>query len=121
MSNVITLVQGEDRTLTFTLKEVDSNGVTTYMDLTGATEIELRAADSGSGFVFFKLTLLEIEIVDAKGGVFKATMSDTKTALLKLGQQQNLEVIIDFGSPSAGDRRIAQLFKAITVVKRLYP
>ena len=37
--SLITIVQGEDRTLTFTLQEVDANGVTTYMDLTGVPRL----------------------------------------------------------------------------------
>jgi hypothetical protein len=119
--SVITLVQGEDRTLTFTLQEVDDKDVTTYMDLTGATAIEVRAANASASYESFTLAASEVTVLDAKAGIFKVKMSDAKTALLKLGADQNIEVIIDIGAPSAGDRRIAQLFKAITVVKRLFP
>jgi len=117
--STITLVQGEDRKLTFTLQEIDEKEVTTYMDLTGASEIEVRsaAASSGTPYISFKKTDTEVTILDAKGGIFQVTMSDTKTGLMKLGSEQNLEVIVDIGS----ERRIAQLLKSITVIKRLFP
>jgi hypothetical protein len=119
--SAITIVQGEDRTINFQIKEVDASDVTTYMDLTGATEIELRAPDASTGYISFKLSTSEVTVIDSKNGIFKVKMSDTKTALLKVGSSQNIEVIIDIGAPTAGDRRIAQLLKAITVVARLYP
>lgn len=115
--SVITIVQGEDRSLNFQIKEVDSSDVTTYMDLTGATEIELRAPDNSTGYISFKLSNAEVAVIDSKNGIFKVLMSDTKTALLRIGQSQNIEVIVDIGS----ERRIAQLLKAITVVSRLFP
>lgn len=118
--SLITIVQGEDRTLTFTLQEVDSNGITTYLDLTGATEIEVKAAGT-SGTVSFKLTAAEVSILDSVGGVFKVQMVDSKTSLLRVAPDQNLEVIIDIGSHPSGQRRIAQLLKAISVVRRLFP
>lgn len=118
----VTIVQGEDRTLTFTIKEIDSNLVTKYMDLTGATAIEVRAPDAALvSYISFTMAGSEITVIDAINGTFKVKMSDTKTALLKLGVEQNLEVIVDIGAPPGGDRRIAQLFQSITVVKRLFP
>lgn len=119
--SAINIVQGEDRILTFTISEKDENGVTTYLDLTGATEIELRAANSSSSYESFKLSVTEVTVLDAEKGTFKVHMSDVKTALLKLGSDQSIEVIVDIGAPTAGERRIAQLTKAISVVKRLFP
>lgn len=116
--STVTIVQGEDRSLNFQIKEIDSDSVTTYLDLTGATAIEMRVSDlAGTGFIAFTLAATEITIVDAKNGQFKVQMSDTKTATMKLAASQNAEVIIDIGT----DRRIAQLLKAITVIKRLFP
>lgn len=120
--STVTIVQGEDRTLNFQIKEIDSDSVTTYLDLTDATAIEMRVSDVvGTGFISFTLADLEITVTDAKNGAFKVKMSDTKTNLMRLQSGQSVEVIVDMGAPSAGDRRIAQLFKAITVVKRLFP
>lgn len=118
---MITIVQGEDRTINFQVKEVDSNGVTTYLDLSGTVfDIELKLAGT-TATVSFKQSTGEITIVDGKAGLFKATMSDTKTALLKVGNNQNAEVIIDLTSaPTAGERRIVQLTKVINVVKQLF-
>jgi hypothetical protein len=114
--SLITIVQGEDRTLTFTLQEVDANGVTTYMDLTGVTEIEVRAAAAAGGYISFKKSATKVAVLDTLGGVFKVTISDTESALLKVAPDQNLEVIIDVGTT----RRIAQLLKSITVIRRLF-
>lgn len=117
----ITIVQGEDRIITFTISEVDEKQVTTYLDLTGATAIELRAANSSASYESFTLGASEVTIVDAEKGTFRVHMSDVKTANLRLGADQSVEVIVDIGAPSAGERRIAQLSKAITVIKRLFP
>lgn len=117
----ITIVQGEDRIITFTISEIDEKQVTTYLDLTGATAIELRAANTSSSFESFTLGASEVTIVDAEKGTFRVHMSDSKTSSLKLGADQSVEVIVDIGAPSAGERRIAQLTKAITVIKRLFP
>lgn len=114
--SLITIVQGEDRALTFTLQEVDSNGVTTYMDLTGVTEIDVRIAAAAGGFLSFKKSATKVAVLDTLGGVFKVTINDTESALLKVAPDQNLEVIVDVGA----NRRIAQLLKAITVVRRLF-
>ena len=116
--STITLVQGEDRKLTFTLQEVDEKDVTTYMDLTGATQIEVRIAAAAGGYVSIKKQPdADVAILDAKGGIFQVTISDSKSALLKIGVEQSIEVIVDI----VNERRIAQLLKAITVVKQLFP
>jgi len=116
----IKLVKGEDRLINFTLKETNEDGVTTYLDLTGATEIELRMAHETSGYVSFKLSDSEVAIVDAIGGVFSVSMGDVKTATMKVFEDQNIEVIVDIGAPSAGDRRIVQLLQVLTVSERLF-
>lgn len=63
-----------------------------------------------------KKTGSKVAVLDSLGGVFKLTISDTESALLKVGPDQSLEVIVDIGT----NRRIAQLLKAITVVRRLF-
>lgn len=117
----VTIVQGEDRTINFQVKEVDSSGVTTYLDLSGTVyDIELKLAGT-STTVSFKKSASEIVIVDGKAGLFKVIMSDDKTEGLKLGANQNAEVLIDLtAADPAGERRIVQLSKAITVVKQLF-
>lgn len=124
----VTIVQGEDRTINFQVKEVDSSGVTTYLDLSGTVyDIELKLAGTSGTVSFKKSTVIpstttnEIVIVDGKAGLFKVNMSDDKTELLKLGANQNAEVLIDLtAADPAGERRIVQLSKAITVVKQLF-
>jgi len=112
-----TIVKGEDRTLNFQIKEVDENDVTTYLDLTDFSKIEMKVPATGGSYISFTSTALEITVTDPKNGLFQVKMGDTKTALFKTGENQNIEVVIDInGAPPAGDRRIVQLYKAITVI-----
>jgi hypothetical protein len=117
----INIVQGEDRVLTFQIKEVDSNGSTVYMSLVGVTEIDLRVPSAAGSYISFLKSASEITIVDATLGTFSVSMTDTKTALLKVGSSQNAEAIIDVGAAPAGNRRIAQLLSVITVTAKLFP
>lgn len=119
--STVTIVQGEDRTLTFQIKEIDASEVTTYMDLTNATGIEIRAAGTSVNYISFSFSSNEIVFLEKKSGTFKLIMSDAKTKQLKVGPNQNLEVIVDLGAPPLGERRVAQLIKSITVVKRIFP
>lgn len=176
-----TLIQGEDREISFGIKDVNED---IYIDLTGNTEISCKLAATLGGFVEFKksdysdgtisqsgntitgvgttftagmvggtimfsdgisagtisafvsateltvtvsqtksssayyisyLATHEIVVTDPTKGKFKVVMSDTKSALIKLGDR-DVEVTVDWGTT----RRIVQAFKAITVVKRLF-
>lgn len=107
-----TLIQGEDREISFGIKDVNED---IYIDLTGATEISCKLAATLGGSVEFLLSVTEIIVTDPTKGKFKVVMSDTKSALIKLGDR-DVEVTVDWGTT----RRIVQAFKAITVVKRLF-
>jgi hypothetical protein len=109
---MITIVQGEDREISFGLKDINED---VYIDLTGATQISFKVLATSGGSVECLLSAAEVVVTDAIKGKFKVVLSDTKSALIKLGER-DIEVTIDWGTT----RRIVQSTKAITVVKRLF-
>lgn len=110
------VIQGEDRVLR--MGAIDS-AEKTYIDLTGVTEITVSLAATTGPAISFLLSASEVAIVDAAKGKFNVTMSDTKTALLKVGEPI-VEVILDRGAPTAGNRRIMQIEKQVLVKKKQY-
>ena len=109
---MITLIQGEDREINIGLKDAEED---VYIDLTGNTEISFKIAATLGGAVNFLKTSSEIVVTDATRGKFKVVMSDTKTALIAMGEQ-DIEVTVDWGST----RRIVQSLSAIEVIERLF-
>lgn len=112
VTTTVNMIQGEDRTLHFGLKDTDED---VYIDLTGSTAIEFKIGAAAGGSVSCTLAASEIVVTDAVKGKFSVTISDTKSALVKLGER-DIEVIVDWGAT----RRIVQSSKAINVVKRLF-
>jgi hypothetical protein len=98
------IVQGEDRTLLFGVKDTYEE---VYIDLTGVTAISVNLAAASIGAISFTMSASEVTVIDAPKGKFQVVMSDAKTATLKVGSQ-TMEVVIDWGS------------NAITVVKKIY-
>jgi len=109
------IVQGEDREIEFYLKD---SGTDLPIDLTGVTEISAITAGTASN-IEFTLTAAEVLIVEAIHGQIKIIMSDVKTALMKVGEQ-NCEITVDWGLPTAGKRRIFQALKPFLVKKKLF-
>lgn len=110
------VVQGEDRTINVTATDsIDK----TPVNLTGVTEISASFANATTGAVVFTKTGSEITITDAIRGKFTIVMSDAKTINLKTGDL-TMELIIDWGAPFGGLRRIKQVEKAITVKKKIF-
>lgn len=109
---VATVVQGEDRTINFGIKDINED---VYIDLTGATAMSFKIAATAGGSVECTLLATEIAITDAVKGKFRVTLSDTKSALIKLGER-DIEVIVDWGTT----RRIVQSTKAVNVIKKLF-
>jgi hypothetical protein len=111
MSQVI-IIQGEDRVVNIGIKD---SGEEVYIDLTGATAISVKTTATAGGAVEFTLAASEVTITDAPKGKFSVAMSDTKTALIKLGEQP-LEITVDWGT----NRRIVQQEKAVLIKKKLF-
>lgn len=108
----VTLIQGEDREINFTVIDSEES---IALDLTGSTEIAVKVAATDGGAISFLLSTAEVVITESTKGKFKVVMSDAKTSLLKVGDQ-SVEVIIDIGS----SRRIVQLSKALLIKKKLF-
>ena len=111
----IKIITGEDRngTRPITIRLTsESNGLP--FDLTGVTEITVcfKNADStdlsktiGSG----------VTVTNAAGGQFKVELDDLETALLNIGDNQNIEVAVEFGT----QKTIIQLLQVLNVVEAL--
>ena len=111
MASPITIVQGEDRELSFGLTDLEKK---VYIDLTGATEISLKVESSVAGqSVECLLSEQEIVVTSALSGKFKALFTDEQTALMKLGKRL-IEVTIDW----ADKRRIVQMSDALNIVNK---
>lgn len=112
--NQITIIQDEVRTIPFTF--ILSNKDFKVFDITGATEITARfVAQSGS---FLEVTLggAQIAIVNAVGGSITISLTAANTNLLKIGDRQSFEVVVDLpGSVT----RIAQVIGRLNVKPRI--
>ena len=106
------IVQGEDRVLEFRLIDEVTN---VPFNLAGVTEINATTKGTAAN-VSFLLSNSEIIIADAAGGLIKINVTETKSALIKLGEQ-DVEITVDWGANTAGTRRIFQSLKAILVIK----
>lgn len=111
-SKGILIVQGEDRDLPFGVKDIEED---VYIDITTATAISVKTSGANGTPVEFTMAASEVTVTDGPKGKFSVKMSDTKTALMKLGAL-DLEVVIDFGS----DRRIIQSKAVLNIVKALF-
>lgn len=108
----LSIIQGEDRD--FFIRITDECSGDNY-DLTGLTAA--KAIFKGtSANVEVTLAASEIAVVSpAENGKLQITLSDTKTALLKTGPNQPIELELTFGS----DKRIIKLTNVLTVTGRI--
>ena len=95
--STVTIIQGEDRDISFGVKDTDED---IYIDLTGASEITMKIAATAGDSVACTMSAGEILITDAPKGKFIVSIHDAKTALAKVGLR-DVEVIIDWAAPKA--------------------
>ena len=98
MAKELNIIKGEDRVPTlYLLKKTTKRP----FDLTGATEIEVRIPKDG-GTLIKKLTLTGTDQVSLVGnavlGAISFPLTDTDTTAMKVSDDQNIEVIVDFGT-----------------------
>ena len=111
ISDYIELVQGEDKTITLMFKMSGEP-----FDMTGTTEIEARFPGANEP-VSKKLSQSGVSVINAAGGKVAVTLDDQDTLLLKVGERQSFEVLVDNGPT----RRIFQFERNLTVNKRIVP
>lgn len=110
------IIQGEDRNINITIIDSESN---VAIDLTNinsiaGSDITLQLPNTSGGKVEFKKSAAEISIVSATQGKIQVTMTDIKTADIKTGTIDG-QLILDFGAPAGGERRIIKIAKMFLV------
>lgn len=108
----ISIIQGEKRDVNIYLSKKVSCDQSRPFDLTGATEVEVQFPGT-SAVVSKKLTTSGVSIEgDETLGHLLVPLSKTDTANLKAGIEQDITVIVDFGSTN---RRICNIKAALDV------
>lgn len=108
MADDVTVIQGEDRTLN--LYVTDKNDKP--FDLTGLTAAELRIVKT-DGTALTKTIGSGLTLVSAGAGHISAVLTDADTALIKSGDKQTFDLVLDFGTT----RRKVIFEKQLTVKK----
>jgi hypothetical protein len=106
---MLTIIRGEDKTFQATFRNESCGGVPgDPFDLTGATEIKFffpgETVTQSIGLV-----ATEVSILSATLGKVQGTISDTKSALLKVGEGQTFEASIEFGTNKKKVKFVEQL------------
>jgi hypothetical protein len=107
------LRKGSDIVATFYV--MDDDGIP--VSLAGVTEITVKfpQADSTDPLVK-KLSLAEVAIISATLGQFTVDLSDTDTALLRAGERQTVEALIDYGTT----RKVCEFTQEWSVYDRIF-
>lgn len=79
--------------------------------LTGATELTMKFKNADGTLLTKTMTGFGITMVNAGGGEFSVSITDTESALLLKGVRMDLELIADFSAT----RRKIKFKKALTV------
>lgn len=90
---MVKVIQGEDKTFAVTLRKSQGDPY----DLTGVTEITF-CFPGETAVQTVTLGASEVAIVNAVLGKITVTITDTKTALMKIGEDQTFECMIDVGT-----------------------
>lgn len=110
-NNVITIIQGEDRTLS--LRIINSDG--SPYNLNSPDEIILKLPKEDRTALEKKLSLQEVIIISDSRGELSINLSDEDTASLQVKELQDFEVIIEKNEIT----RNARFENVLTVKKTL--
>lgn len=94
---VFSLIQGEDRTLVVRILKSDGCGGTEAYDLSGVTEVTAVFKKSDKTKLVKLLSLSEVSIISPIAGKIQVNLSDTDTALLATGKNQDFALILQSG------------------------
>lgn len=109
----VVIIRGSDRELFLRILVKDTGEP---FDLTGATEISASFRNEDGTTLTKLLTTLGITVISAEAGKIKVTLTDANTVLLKVGVDQDFEVVIDIGSV----RSIVQFKEALNVEAKIF-
>jgi|694.fasta_scaffold14189_13 hypothetical protein len=104
------VIKGEDIVLVAYVRTPNGQA----FPLTGATAIEVKIPNASGGTISKTLSGGTISIISASDGQIGITISDSDD--LKVAQNQQLEVIVDFGTT----RRIFRLVDTLDVLAQLF-
>lgn len=108
MDEFITIIQGEDRTINLYVTDKSEKP----FDLTGLTGAELRIVKT-DGTALSKTLGSGLTLISATAGHITAVLTDADTALVKVGERQSFDLVLDFGTT----RRKVIFEKRLTVKK----
>lgn len=107
---IVKIFKGGKKTFTIDL-ERDNDP----LDLGAATEIAVRILSEAGAAQELTLTGAEVSILNATLGKIQVEAPAAKTALMKAGEEQTIEVRVT----EAGDPEIIQIEESVTVISAL--
>lgn len=110
---MITIIQGEDKNIIIKIQQEDGDAY----DLTNVTEMTACLKNADGTSLNKTQTGGAITIVDSapQNGKIKVRLEETETALLKVGEELDMELIVD----ESGEKKILQFIGELTVLARL--
>jgi hypothetical protein len=110
---MITIIQGEDKNIVVKIQQEDGDAY----DLSSVTEMEACLLNADGTTLTKTQTGGAITIVDSapQNGKINVRLEETETALLKKGEDLNMELVID----ESGEKKILQFLAEITVLARV--
>jgi hypothetical protein len=90
MSNPITIIRGEDRTVQLGVRNADGSPY----DLSGATEIVITLENENGTTTDFKLSLGAMAVVTPLAGLMSLTITAAQSAILKVGNTMDMQASI---------------------------
>ncbi len=110
----VVIYQGEDKDITVRLAEQSSGDP---VSLSNASELAAYFKKSDETVLVKKMTLSQVVINNAGGGIFTIKVTAADSLLLATGENQSIEIRIT----ASGYLNIAQIQNAITVLPSLFP
>ncbi len=106
------IITGTDVSLTLYIRDSEDQPYS----LSGATEIAVKFAKNDDSALVKLLSLAEVVVASASLGKLTLSLTDSDTALLKVGALQDFECVIDIGST----RKIASFDGLLEVVAKQF-
>lgn len=112
VKNVLKIIQGEDRVIKMSLKQKSCDEISA-LDLNTATEISVIFKNADKTELTKTLTGTDVSVSNANQGKIQVSLTDTETQALRVGENQDFKVKVDFGS----ETRIIKFDNCLTIEK----